>query len=68
MAETATDQVAGHIKIGAGLSVANGVLSHPSTAGSKHIPSGGAAGQILGWSADGTAQWLDSTYLTRCST
>lgn len=30
---------------------------HPSTAGNKHIPSGGSSGQILRWSADGTATW-----------
>ena len=31
--------------------------THPTTSGNKHIPSGGAAGQILRWSADGTAVW-----------
>lgn len=31
--------------------------THPSTSGNKHIPSGGASGQILRWSADGTAVW-----------
>ena len=30
---------------------------HPTTSGNKHIPSGGANGQILRWSADGTAVW-----------
>jgi len=35
----------------------NTIYTHPSTAGNKHIPSGGAAGQILKWSADGTAVW-----------
>lgn len=30
---------------------------HPTTSGNKHIPSGGSAGQILRWSADGTAVW-----------
>ena len=30
---------------------------HPSTSGNKHIPSGGKSGQILGWEADGQAQW-----------
>lgn len=30
---------------------------HPSTPGSLHIPSGGAAGQILKWKADGSATW-----------
>ena len=30
---------------------------HPTTAGNKHIPAGGASGQILKWAADGTAVW-----------
>ncbi len=30
---------------------------HPTTAGNKHIPAGGSAGQVLKWSADGTAEW-----------
>ena len=33
------------------------VYTHPTSAGNKHIPSGGATGQILKWSADGTAVW-----------
>lgn len=32
---------------------------HPTISGNKHIPSGGAGGQILKWSADGTAAWGD---------
>ena len=32
---------------------------HPTTSGNKHIPTGGSAGQILRWSADGTAVWGD---------
>ena len=35
----------------------NTVYTHPTGAGSKHIPAGGSAGQILRWSADGTAAW-----------
>lgn len=31
--------------------------THPTTSGNKHIPSGGAVGQILRWSADGAAVW-----------
>lgn len=31
--------------------------THPTTSGNKHIPTGGAANQILGWSLDGTAVW-----------
>ena len=33
--------------------------THPTTAGNKHIPAGGSAGKILGWAADGQAQWVD---------
>lgn len=33
------------------------VYTHPTTSGYKHIPSGGSSGQILRWSADGTAAW-----------
>ena len=33
------------------------IYTHPTTSGNKHIPSGGAAGQALKWSADGTAVW-----------
>ena len=33
------------------------VYTHPTTAGNKHIPSGGSSGQILKWSASGTAVW-----------
>ena len=38
---------------------------HPTSSGNKHIPSGGSAGQILRWSADGTAVWgndVNTTY------
>ncbi len=34
--------------------------THPTTAGNKHIPSGGSSGQFLGWSADGTAKWVNN--------
>lgn len=33
--------------------------THPTTAGNKHIPTGGASGQLLGYSASGTAKWVD---------
>ena len=33
----------------------NTVYTHPTTAGNKHIPAGGSSGQILRWSAAGTA-------------
>lgn len=35
----------------------NTVYTHPTTAGNKHIPAGGSSGQVLKWSADGTAVW-----------
>lgn len=38
--------------------------SHPTTSGNKHIPAGGAAGKILGWASDGTAQWVDDKNTT----
>ncbi len=37
--------------------VKENAYTHPTTPGSKHIPSGGSRGQILRWSADGTAAW-----------
>lgn len=39
----------------------NTTYTHPTTSGNKHIPSGGSAGQILRWSADGTAAWGDES-------
>lgn len=35
------------------------VYTHPTTAGNKHIPSGGSSGQVLTWSSSGTATWAD---------
>lgn len=47
-------------------SIANGANNyvHPTTAGNKHIPAGGSTGQILRWSADGTAAWGEDTNTT----
>lgn len=39
------------------ISSAHTVYTHPTSAGNKHIPAGGSSGQILRWSADGTAVW-----------
>ena len=36
------------------------VYTHPTTAGNKHIPTSGAADQVLTYSASGTATWADS--------
>lgn len=33
--------------------------THPTDPGYKHIPAGGSSGQILGWKANGEAQWKD---------
>ena len=38
--------------------------THPTTAGNKHIPTGGSSGKILVYSADGTAVWGDAPETT----
>ena len=40
---------------------------HPTSAGYKHIPSGGSSGQILEYSASGTAKWSTPTGRIACS-
>lgn len=40
-----------------GFKTTDTVYTHPTSSGNKHIPSGGSAGQILRWIADGTATW-----------
>lgn len=40
-----------------GIAAGANAYSHPTSAGNKHIPSGGSSGQILRWSSDGTAVW-----------
>lgn len=42
----------------------NTVYTHPTTSGNKHIPAGGSNGQILRWSADGTAAWGNDSNTT----
>lgn len=44
------------------------VYTHPTTAGNKHIPAGGAAGQFLKYSSDGTATWATPSYTTNTNT
>lgn len=39
----------------------SGTISHSTSSGYKHIPSGGSSGQLLKWSADGTAAWGGDT-------
>lgn len=41
----------------AGIASGANNYTHPTSSGNKHIPSGGSSGQILRWSADGTAAW-----------
>lgn len=46
-----------------GIATGANKYTHPTTSGNKHIPSGGSSGQILKWSADGTAAWgAEKTY------
>lgn len=40
-----------------GIAAGANKYSHPTSSGNKHIPAGGSSGQILRWSADGTAVW-----------
>ena len=44
------------------------VYSHPTSAGNKHIPTGGSAGQFLKYSASGTASWATPSYTTNTNT
>ena len=37
-----------------------GTITHTTTTGYKHIPSGGASGNVLTWASDGTASWAAS--------
>jgi hypothetical protein len=44
------------------------VYTHPTTAGNKHVPTGGSAGQFLKYSASGTATWATPSYTTNTDT
>lgn len=44
------------------------VYTHPATAGNKHIPAGGTAGQILENDGAGTAKWADMKQAIRVGT
>ena len=41
------------------ITIAN-AYTHPTTAGNKHVPSGGSSGQFLGWDSAGTAKWVNN--------
>lgn len=45
------------VNVPAGAKFTDTVYTHPTTAGNKHIPTGGSANQILKYSASGTAVW-----------
>ena len=56
----AAEKVNGHTvqsDVPAGAKFTDTVYTHPSGSGYKHIPSGGALGQVLRWSANGAAAW-----------
>ena len=69
--------VAGLTAVTNGQIAANGTISatntdtvyvHPTSAGNKHIPTGGAAGQFLKYSSSGTATWATPSYTTNTNT
>lgn len=53
--EVDSDAGNGNIKIDGTVTT---VYTHPTTAGNKHIPSGGSSGQFLGYDSSGTAKWV----------
>lgn len=63
-----SDTVNGHIVLSdvpANAKFTDTIYTHPAGAGFNHIPTGGSSGQILRWSANGTASWgedKDTTY------
>ena len=46
----------------------NTVYTHPTSAGNKHVPTGGASGQFLKYSSSGTATWATPSYTTNTDT
>lgn len=50
--------------ISGGTITTTGTITHLTTAGHKHIPTGGAANQILQYSASGTAVWYTPPWTT----
>lgn len=43
-----------------GIAAGANKYSHPTGSGNNHVPSGGSSGQFLGWSAAGTAKWVNN--------
>lgn len=66
----ATKTDLGGIKIGENLAYnpttgaldGNPTYTHPTTEGNKHIPAGGAAGNLLLWKSPGTGEWGKAKY------
>ena len=50
------------------ISSTQSVYTHPSGAGNKHIPTGGAAGKFLKYSSSGTAVWATPSYIANSDT
>ena len=46
----------------------NTVYTHPTSAGNKHVPTGGASGQFLKYTSSGTAVWATPSYTTNTNT
>ena len=55
-------------EVGSGVSRVGNTISHLTTAGYKHIPTLGAASQILQYSASGTAVWYTPPWTTNVGT
>lgn len=55
----ATSSALGGVKVtaGNGLAFASGLITHATGAGNNHVPTGGASGNVLRYSASGTAVW-----------
>jgi len=51
-----------------GIATSANNYAHPTTAGNKHIPTAGSAGQFLKYSASGTAVWATPSYTTNTDT
>ena len=50
------------------ISSTQSVYSHPTNAGNKHVPTGGAPNQFLKYSSSGTAVWATPSYISNTDT